>query len=163
MKVYTLKELKRMSVKELVKILVENSMSTNKSSKQLEKVILNILSEREAAEYIRMNQNTEEKEWDWIIVQWLFNKITWKLCNFLVWYILKGCDIIITISEKLEIILKRLDISKKELADKLGTSQPNISKKFKYNDWRESDVKEICSVIGIECETIFKLEDGTVV
>ena len=51
MKVYTVKELKRMSVKELVKILVENSMSTNKSSKQLENVILNILSEREAAEY----------------------------------------------------------------------------------------------------------------
>ena len=62
MKVYTIKELKRMSVKELVKIMVENSMSTNKSSKQLEKVILNILSEREAAEYIRMNQNTKEKE-----------------------------------------------------------------------------------------------------
>ena len=55
MKVYTLKELKTMSVKELVKILVENSMSTNKSSKQLENVILNILSEREAAEY-KMNQ-----------------------------------------------------------------------------------------------------------
>ena len=62
MKVYTVKELKRMSVKELVKIMVENSMSTNKSSKQLEKVILNILSEREAAEYKRMMQNTEEKE-----------------------------------------------------------------------------------------------------
>ena len=62
MRVYTVKELKMMSVKELVKILVENSMSTNKSSKQLEKVILNILSEREAAEYIRMNQNTKEKE-----------------------------------------------------------------------------------------------------
>ena len=55
MKVYTVKELKRMSVKELVKILVENSMSTNKSSMQLENVILNILSEREAAEY-KMNQ-----------------------------------------------------------------------------------------------------------
>ena len=53
MKVYTLKELKRMSVEELVKILVENSTSTNKSSKQLENVILNILSEREAAEYKR--------------------------------------------------------------------------------------------------------------
>ena len=62
MRVYTLKELKTMSVKELVKILVENSMSTNKSSKQLENVILNILSEREVTEYIRMNQNTEEKE-----------------------------------------------------------------------------------------------------
>ena len=62
MKVYTVKELKRMSVKELVKILVKISMSTNKSSKQLEKVILNILAEREAAEYKRMMQNTEEKE-----------------------------------------------------------------------------------------------------
>ena len=60
MKVYTLKELKRMSVKELVKILVENSMSTNKSSMQLENVILNILSEREAAEY-KMNQIGNKK------------------------------------------------------------------------------------------------------
>ena len=51
MKVYTVKELKMMSVKKLVKIMVENSMSTNKSSMQLENVILNILSEREAAEY----------------------------------------------------------------------------------------------------------------
>ena len=51
---YTVKELKTMSVKELVKILVKSSMSTNKSSKQLEKAILNILSEREAAEYNRM-------------------------------------------------------------------------------------------------------------
>ena len=55
MRVHTLKELKRMTIKELVKILVENSMSTNKSSMQLENVILNILSEREAAEY-KMNQ-----------------------------------------------------------------------------------------------------------
>ena len=62
MRVYTLKELKTMSVKELVKILVENSMSTNKSSMQLENVILNILSEREAAEYNRMMQSTEENE-----------------------------------------------------------------------------------------------------
>ena len=62
MRVYTVKELKTMSVKELVKILVENSMLTNKSSKQLEKVILNILAEREVAEYKRMMQNTEEKE-----------------------------------------------------------------------------------------------------
>ena len=61
MKVYTVKELKRMSVKELVKILVENSMSTNKSSMQLENVILNILSEREAAEY-KINQIRNKKE-----------------------------------------------------------------------------------------------------
>ena len=61
MRVYTLKKLKTMSVKELVKILVENSMSTNKSSMQLENVILNILSEREAAEY-KINQIRNKKE-----------------------------------------------------------------------------------------------------
>lgn len=71
--------------------------------------------------------------------------------------------LIISISEKLEIVLKREGITKKELAEKLGVSQPNISKKFKYNDWRESDVIEICNIIGIKCETIFKLKDGTVV
>ena len=61
MRVYTLKELKTMSVKELIKILVENAMSTNKSSMQLENVILNILSEREAAEY-KINQIRNKKE-----------------------------------------------------------------------------------------------------
>ena len=61
MRVYTVKELKMMSVKELVKIMVKISMSTNKSSKQLEKVIFNILAEREAAEYKRMMQNTEKR------------------------------------------------------------------------------------------------------
>ena len=69
----------------------------------------------------------------------------------------------LSISEKLEIVLKREGITKKELADKLGTSQPNVSKKFKYNDWRESDIKEICQAIGIESETVFKLSDGTIV
>ena len=62
METYTVKELKKMSVEELVKILVENSMSTNKSSKQLEKVILNILSEREAMEYDRMMWDKKEKK-----------------------------------------------------------------------------------------------------
>ncbi len=71
--------------------------------------------------------------------------------------------LIISISEKLEIVLKREGITKKELSERLGVSQPNISKKFKYNDWRESDVKKICNAIGIESETIFKLKDGTIV
>ena len=61
MRAYTLKELKTMSVKELIKILVENAMSTNKSSMQLENVILNILAEREAAEY-KINQIRNKKE-----------------------------------------------------------------------------------------------------
>ena len=57
---YSVKELKKMSVKELVEILVKNSMSTKESSKQIEDVILKILSEREAMEYNRMMQNTKK-------------------------------------------------------------------------------------------------------
>ena len=69
----------------------------------------------------------------------------------------------LTISDKLKIILSKLETNQKELADKLGTTQQNISKKFKYDDWRESDIKEICCVLGIECETIFKFKDGTII
>lgn len=68
---------------------------------------------------------------------------------------------IISTSEKLEIALKREGFTKKELAEKLGVAQPTISKKFKYNDWRESDIKKICDAIGIECEITLKLSDGT--
>lgn len=68
----------------------------------------------------------------------------------------------ISTSEKLEIALKRQGFTKKELSEKLGVSQANISKKFKYNDWRESDVRDICSAIGIECEMIFRFENGDV-
>ena len=51
---YTVKELKKMSVEELVKILVKNSISSKNPSSQLEDVILQILAEREAMEYNRM-------------------------------------------------------------------------------------------------------------
>ena len=64
-------------------------------------------------------------------------------------------------SEKLDIVMKRQGINQKELAEKLETSQQNVSKKFKFDDWRESDVKKICDILGIKAEIILTLEDGT--
>jgi transcriptional regulator len=61
----------------------------------------------------------------------------------------------------MEIAMKRQGYTQKDLAEKLGTSQANLSKKFKFNDWRESDVKKICSLMGINAEIILKFEDGT--
>ena len=46
--------------------------------------------------------------------------------------------------------------NQKELAVKLGISQPALSKKFKQNDWRESDLEEIAKVCGAEFDTMFK-------
>ena len=51
--------------------------------------------------------------------------------------------------------------TKKEIAEKLCTSQQNLSKKFKFDDWRESDIKEICNVLGIKLEIRFNFKDGT--
>ena len=59
---YTVKELKKMSVEELVKILVKNSISSKNPSSQLEDVILHILSEREAMEYDRMMRNRKSDD-----------------------------------------------------------------------------------------------------
>lgn len=61
---YAVKELKKMSVEELIKILVKNSISSKNPSSQLEDVILQILSEREAIEYDRMIRDKKEKEQD---------------------------------------------------------------------------------------------------
>lgn len=68
-----------------------------------------------------------------------------------------------TTSEKLEIALKRQGITKKELAERLNTSQANISKKFKFDNWRESDLKEICDTIGVEVNTIIKFKNGEII
>lgn len=65
-----------------------------------------------------------------------------------------------TTSEKLELALKRQGYTKKEVAEKIKTSQQNLSKKFKFDDWRESDVKEICHAIGIEVEVVLKFNNG---
>ena len=46
-------------------------------------------------------------------------------------------NFIITTSEKLDIALKRQGLKRKDLAERLGISQPTLSKKFKYNDWRD--------------------------
>lgn len=65
-----------------------------------------------------------------------------------------------TTSEKLEIALKRQGYTKKDVAEKINTSQQNLSKKFKFDDWRESDIKEICQVIGIDMEIVLKFDNG---
>ena len=60
---------------------------------------------------------------------------------------------------KIKMLLVRKEITQKELADLLEMSQPNLSKKFKLDDWRESDLKEIARVCKCEYEANFIIED----
>lgn len=59
-------------------------------------------------------------------------------------------------TEKIKILMIKCGTNQKELATKLGISQPALSKKFKQNDWRESDLEEIAKACGAEFDTVFK-------
>lgn len=66
---------------------------------------------------------------------------------------------ILNTSEKIKILMSRCGINQKELASRLGVTQPVLSKKFKLNNWRESDLQEIAQVCGAEYITLFKYND----
>lgn len=51
-------------------------------------------------------------------------------------------------------------IGQKELADLLNVSQPVLSKKYKLDNWRESDLQEIAKVLHVEYKGMFILNDG---
>lgn len=69
-------------------------------------------------------------------------------------------SIILKISAQLEVILIRMNVSKRDLAKRLGQSPGNISKKFKLNNWREDDVREICDALGIDYHVTFTYKNG---
>lgn len=50
-------------------------------------------------------------------------------------------------------------ITQTELAERLGVTQPVISKKFKLNNWRESDLEKIAKVCNAEYEMVFKFNN----
>lgn len=56
----------------------------------------------------------------------------------------------------------KCNTNQKELATKLGISQPALSKKFKLDDWRESDLREIAKVCGAEYTNGFKVNDEVI-
>lgn len=65
-------------------------------------------------------------------------------------------------TEKIKILMIKCGINQKELAAKLGISQPALSKKFKQDDWRESDLEEIAKACGAEFDTIFKINNEVI-
>lgn len=64
-----------------------------------------------------------------------------------------------SMGEKMKILMSRRNINQKELAEKLGISQVTLSKKFKLDDFRESDVKEIAKALDAEFEGRLILND----
>ncbi len=65
-----------------------------------------------------------------------------------------------SMTEKIKILLIKRDMTQRELADRLGTSQANLSKKYKLDDWRESDLKEIAKILNASFDGSFILNES---
>lgn len=63
-------------------------------------------------------------------------------------------------AEKIKILLVKKKITVTQLAELLGTSQSNLSKKMKRDNFSEKELVEIAKVLGIKYEGFFFLEDG---
>lgn len=63
-------------------------------------------------------------------------------------------------TEKIKILLVKKGVTASQLAEKIGTSQPNLSKKMKKDNFSETDLKEIAEALEVKYEGFFFLNDG---
>lgn len=65
-----------------------------------------------------------------------------------------------SMAKKIKILLAEKEMNMSDLANLLNTSQPNLSKKMKLDNFRENELLEIAELIGVTYEAKFILEDG---
>lgn len=67
----------------------------------------------------------------------------------------------ITVSEKIRLIMKRLEMSMTDLAATTGQTRQNLSNKMSRGNFSEKDIEMIASAMGCTVEIKFTLPDGT--
>lgn len=63
-------------------------------------------------------------------------------------------------AKKIKMLMVEKDITISELAEKLGTSQPNLSNKLKRDNFGEKELNQIAEVLEVKYEANFVLDDG---
>ncbi|WHP40785.1 helix-turn-helix domain-containing protein [Lysinibacillus boronitolerans] len=66
-----------------------------------------------------------------------------------------------SMAEKIRMLLAKENKNLTELAELLGTSQPNLWKKMKRDNFSEKELIEIAEALGVKFEANFVYEDGT--
>lgn len=64
-------------------------------------------------------------------------------------------------TKKVKHLMLEFDITATQLAEKIGTSQPNLSKKLKNGSLSVDDLQAIANALGVKFELNFVLDDGT--
>lgn len=63
-------------------------------------------------------------------------------------------------STKIKVVLVKKGMNVVQLAELLGTTPQNLYKKFKRDNFSEKELIEIATVLGINYEGVFTLENG---
>lgn len=63
-------------------------------------------------------------------------------------------------AKKIKMLMVEKDITISELAEKMGTSQPNLSNKLKRDNFNEKELDKIAEVLEVKYEANFLLGDG---
>ena len=69
--------------------------------------------------------------------------------------------IIITLQQKVKVACAMAGISLTELADRMGTSQPNLSKRLRVGRFTKEELEEMATHLGCEYISFFQFKDGT--
>ena len=64
-----------------------------------------------------------------------------------------------TMAKKIEMLLIELDIPKKDLATRLGTTQSNLSGKLKRDNFSEQELQDIAQACGVSFKGFFIVGD----
>ena len=63
-------------------------------------------------------------------------------------------------AEKIRIVLVKKKMNISQLAETLGTSQSNLSKKLKRDNFSEKELQDIAAALNVGFESYFVLEEG---
>lgn len=63
-------------------------------------------------------------------------------------------------TKKVKKLLVEFDLTATQLAEMIGTSQPNLSKKMKNNSLSVEDLENIAKALNVKFELNFELENG---
>lgn len=66
----------------------------------------------------------------------------------------------ITVAEKFRLIMKRMNVTMGELADKSGQSRQNLSNKMTRGNFTEKDIAALAEALGCTVEINFVLPNG---
>lgn len=65
-----------------------------------------------------------------------------------------------SMAKKIKMLLIEKEMNISELADKIGTSQPNLSNKLKRDNFNEKELIDIANALDVVYEANFVLKDG---